>query len=65
MPPAKSCSGNFRTFIHHYRLEEAKRLLVEEPEKQALEIAFAVGFNPRGTFNALFFRETGLAPTRS
>lgn len=53
---------NFRTFINNYRLKEARELLAEEHRKSILEIAFAVGFNSKSSFNTLFSRETGLSP---
>ena len=53
---------NFRTFINCHRLKEAKRLLIDEAEASILEIAFAVGFNSKSSFNTLFYKETGLPP---
>ncbi len=58
------CLGtSFRTYINRYRLEEAKRLLIENPGMTVLEIAFAVGFNSKSAFNSVFSRETGVSPT--
>jgi AraC-like DNA-binding protein len=54
---------SFHTYINRYRLEEAKRLLVENPRMTVLEIAFTVGFNSKSAFNSVFSRETGLTPT--
>jgi AraC-like DNA-binding protein len=53
---------NFRTFINRYRLDEARELLVTQPEKPILEIAFSVGFNSKTSFNTLFVKETGTSP---
>jgi len=58
----KKTGMNFRGYMNSYRIEEAKRLLLTEPDMSILEIAFSVGFNSKPTFNALFLRETGLTP---
>jgi AraC-like DNA-binding protein len=49
----------FPHFINQYRIEEAKRLLQTEPEKNILEIAFATGFGSKAAFSAEFKRATG------
>lgn len=54
---------SFRSYINRYRLEEARQLLLNEPELSVLEIAFAVGFNSKLAFNAAFSRDTGLTPS--
>lgn len=54
---------NFSRFVNGYRVQEACRLLVEQPELTVLHIAFAVGFNSKSVFNTAFSRETGLTPT--
>ena len=53
---------NFNTFINQYRIEEAKRLLLEEAERSILTIAYAVGFNSKSTFYDAFSRFTGITP---
>ncbi|MBN1534430.1 MAG: AraC family transcriptional regulator [Spirochaetes bacterium] len=58
----KRMSVNFRTLINTRRLEEAKRLLAEEPGKSVLEIAYEVGFNSKTAFYRSFVHETGLPP---
>lgn len=54
---------NFKTFINTYRIEEAKRLLADEPERSIISIAFAVGFNSRSNFNTVFLKYTGHSPS--
>ena len=56
-------STNFRCYINGYRLEEARQLLLKEPEASILEIAFAVGFNSKSAFNAAFSKATGHTPS--
>jgi AraC-like DNA-binding protein len=55
---------NLRSYINSHRLREAKRLLREEPLRPILDIAFAVGFNSKTTFNTAFMKETGMSPSR-
>ncbi len=54
---------NFTSYINHYRVEEAKKLLIEEPEKNTLAIAFDVGFGSKQSFNAIFKQQTGMTPS--
>jgi AraC-like DNA-binding protein len=56
---------NFFDLVNSYRIEEAKRLLRDPAaaERTVLEIAFAVGFNAKSTFNAAFKKVTGMTPT--
>lgn len=53
---------SFNTFVNSYRVEEAKKLLVEEPERNTLNIALSVGFNSYSAFHAAFRKMTGLSP---
>lgn len=60
----KERSTNFATFINQYRVDEARRLLLAEPERSVLSIGYAVGFNSRSRFNAVFKDLTGETPSR-
>lgn len=53
---------NFKTFVNEYRVEEAKRLLVDEPDRSILSVGVAVGFNSNTTFCTVFSKLTGLSP---
>jgi len=53
---------DFRTWRTRLRLEEAARLLVEEPETKVLDIAERVGFSNRSNFSRQFHAHTGLTP---
>jgi AraC-like DNA-binding protein len=55
--------SNFYEIVNRHRIAEAKRLLADETEPTVLEIALAVGFNSKSTFNTAFRRETGMTPT--
>lgn len=54
---------SFHEFVNGRRIEEAKRRLVEAPDRTVLDVALAVGFNAKSTFNTAFRRRTGMTPT--
>ncbi|MGB8193278.1 MAG: helix-turn-helix domain-containing protein [Chitinophagaceae bacterium] len=55
---------NFYDFINKYRVEEAKKLLVEDTRNyKILAIAYEVGFNSKATFNRVFKKFTDLTPS--
>ena len=57
---------NFYNYINKHRVEEAKKLLLSEKEKELniLGIAFESGFNSKTAFNTSFKKFTGLSPTQ-
>lgn len=54
---------NFFQLINKYRIEEAKKLLLDKEKKTILSVAYEVGYQNKSTFNELFKKETGLTPT--
>jgi len=55
---------NFYDFINKYRVDEAKKLLIEDSRNfKILAIAFEVGFNSKATFNRVFKNLTDYTPT--
>jgi YesN/AraC family two-component response regulator len=55
---------NFYDFINGYRVEEAKKLLRQNPANpKMLAVAFDVGFNSKATFNRVFKKLTGQTPS--
>jgi len=54
---------NFFDFINANRIDEARRLLVSDHELNIIEIAYAVGYNNKVTFNTVFKRFTGVTPS--
>jgi len=56
---------NFYDVINSYRVEEAKRLLIDPKNKNftILSVAFEAGFNSKTTFNTVFKKFTGLTPS--
>jgi len=56
---------NFYTFINEFRIEEVKKMFLNEKKKHytILAIAYDCGFNSKSTFNTLFKKYTGLTPS--
>jgi AraC-like DNA-binding protein len=55
---------SFYDFVNKYRVEEAKKLLVEDNRNyKILAIAYEVGFNSKATFNRVFKKFTNLTPS--
>lgn len=52
----------FYELVNRHRIEQARQLLRHSPELGVLEIAMAVGFNAKSTFNNAFRRLTGTTP---
>jgi AraC-like DNA-binding protein len=57
---------NFYTFINEYRIEEVKKLLVDDDfAKYTLtSIAFEAGFSSKSSFNSVFKTSTGMTPSQ-
>ncbi|NCS94410.1 MAG: AraC family transcriptional regulator [Leptospira sp.] len=53
----------FNEYINRFRIEEAALLLVNEPSRNVISIAFAVGFNSKSAFNKMFRKQYGLTPS--
>lgn len=54
---------NFSDWINGWRIEEAKRLLISDPERSVLDVLLDAGFHSKSTFNAVFKEKTGMTPT--
>jgi AraC-like DNA-binding protein len=53
---------NFNAYINKYRVEEAKKMLIEEPDRSILSVADGVGFNSKSSFYRAFAQATGKTP---
>jgi AraC-like DNA-binding protein len=54
---------NFRNYVNSYRIEEAKKILINESDKNILTICYDVGFNSKSTFNTCFKKYTSKTPS--
>jgi len=61
----KDLGVNFFNYINTFRINEAKRRLVDPKydNETLLGIAFDSGFNSKTSFNTLFKKETGMTPS--
>ena len=55
---------NFQSFINQERIKEAMNLLIEEPDRNIVSIAKAVGFNSKSSFYEAFSRFTEKTPNQ-
>lgn len=57
---------NFYDFVNSYRIEEAKRLILDPDRSGAtlLSIAYEVGFNSKSAFNTAFKKHTDTTPSQ-
>lgn len=57
--------ATFFEYVNQLRVEEAKQLLAETTrhDLHVIEVAYAVGFNNKMSFNAAFKKATGMTPT--
>lgn len=55
---------SFFDFVNKYRVEEAKDKLRSKNGETILQIAYAVGFNNKASFNKYFKKLTGLTPSQ-
>jgi AraC-like DNA-binding protein len=57
---------NFFDFVNRYRVEEAKKLLVnmDTSQNSILDIAFDSGFNSKSSFNMIFKKYTAMTPSQ-
>ena len=53
----------FYQFVNHYRIEEATRLMTEQPDLKIAEVAAQCGFSSRTAFYNTFSREVGMSPS--
>lgn len=52
----------FYQFVTRYRIEEAKRLMLEDPNIKITDVAVKSGFSSIEVFSRIFLRETGVNP---
>lgn len=57
---------NFFDFVNRYRVEEAKKLLInlDKSQNNILDVAFDSGFNSKSSFNMIFKKYTAMTPSQ-
>ncbi len=55
---------NYNCYINNFRISDAKKLLIEEPDRSTLSIAYAVGFNSYSVFYTAFKKQALLSPAQ-
>ena len=53
---------NFYALLNHYRIQEARELLLAHPMLSVKAVMYEVGFNSKTSFYGAFKKETGLSP---
>jgi len=54
---------NFSSYVNSYRVDDARKLLVANPDQSALSIGLEVGFGSKPSFNTIFKQKTGMTPS--
>jgi AraC-like DNA-binding protein len=54
---------NFSSYINSYRVDEAKELLIKNPDQSTLSVGLEVGFGSKPSFNNIFKQATGMTPS--
>lgn len=52
----------FREYINSFRIQKAKKELLEKPSESIVTVAVQSGFNSLRTFNRIFKQSTGMSP---
>ncbi|BDA77693.1 hypothetical protein LPTSP3_g06230 [Leptospira kobayashii] len=50
----------FNSYVHKYRINEAKKILLEFPDKNVSDVGFDVGYKSLSNFYEAFKKETGM-----
>ena len=54
---------NFSGWVASLRIDEAKRIMMKEPEKRLHEVAFECGFSSLAYFSCVFSKSEGISPS--
>ena len=54
---------NFSGWVASLRIDEAKRIMMKEPEKKLQEVAFECGFYSLAYFSSVFSKSEGISPS--
>ncbi|MBP7737652.1 MAG: AraC family transcriptional regulator [Spirochaetes bacterium] len=53
----------FRSLVNAYRINAAKRMMLEDDAIRILRVAYQCGFNSKNAFNNAFLKQEGMTPT--
>ena len=56
-------NANFNSFINTYRVNAAKKMLLDNERMGIIHIAYQCGFNSKNVFNTAFLKFEGMTPT--
>ena len=59
----KIVGKDYNSFINEYKIDEAKKMLIKDPDASIISIAYTVGFQSKSAFNNAFLKTTGQIPT--
>ena len=54
---------NFSGWVTSLRIDEAKRIMMKEPEKRLQEVAYECGFSSLAYFSSVFSKSEGISPS--
>ena len=54
---------NFSSWVASLRIDEAKRIMMKEPEKRLQEVDFECGFSSLAYFSSVFSKSEGISPS--
>lgn len=54
---------NVQNWLNRFRIQDAKKMLIEQKDRPVLQIGLAAGFNSKAAFNRAFKMETGKSPS--
>lgn len=61
----QSFGRHFFDFVNSYRIEEAKRMLLDSRNSMTIqEIMYAAGFSSKSSFNTIFKKKTNKTPSQ-
>lgn len=59
----QSYGKRFYEWVNEYRIAEAQKMLLDQPDATILEVLYQCGYNSKSSFNTFFKKITGTTPT--
>lgn len=54
---------NFSSWVTSLRIEEAKKIMMKDPNQKLLDVAFQSGFSSLAYFSSVFSKSEGISPS--